>query len=368
VRFKETQLRDAEFLEPDVDFLEPDADGNDAPRDFVDALDRWETFYADLENSGITHVLVVNPEGVVALADTKLVEYLGDVRVAVLNTRSPISLAAQAATEGARITDVDFLGWTKKDVALVMSIGPHLHDLWKQELDSSGVSLERVHLNIAPLSPLCFTKAAGGASGVCQIHTLPMGEDEDSREFLQTVAAALSHVALALNTQHKSVAWTVWTHAPTRSNNAPSNGNVDREALKNTLGKILAHRVEVNILPLTSLEDLEKQLQKASLVIQDGRLDRPGGGYSGLESLMCGVPTLLPNRSPQLSHLLLSINEPKARYFVLPDQTEAWPEKILHVLEDVAKASEHALDLAKAVQEQHKYTLRAFATWLGKRW
>ena len=340
VLLKET-LRDAVFVEPDPDY--------EIPTNYLDALDNWEKYYADLENCSITHVLVVNPHGIVALSDGKLIESLENPapKVAVLNSLSP-----PAFSDYPGITELDFLGWTKKDVSLVMSVGPHLHGLWQKELDAAAklVTMELEHVNVAPLSPLEFMKSPGNRNNVHHIHTLPC-----STSFLSIIAQTLSQVAISFSAQHHSLAWTVWTY----------DDQVDRRALQSHLTEQLEQRVELILRPLTSLVDLRSQLEKSSLVIQDGRLS-VHGGYSGVETLACGVPTLLPDIATELSQLLRNMDAPKAGYFLLPDDKQKWSQKIFEVLVDEHQAIKHAIDFAKVIQAHHNKTLKAFATWLGK--
>ena len=151
--------------------------------------------------------------------------------------------------------------------------------------------------------------------------------------------------------RHESLVWTIWTYK-----------NTINEA---ELEKTVQGKVDISVRPLTSSADLQSQLEKSSLVIQDGRLS-VHGGYCGVETLMCGVPTLIPDSPTQLCQILVSVNSTKASYFILPEEAEKWCSKILRILVDGHKAAQQAADLAQVLEATSKTTLQAFASWLGK--
>ena len=172
----------------DAEFMEPD-DSSDLPLDYVDALNKWETHYSSVEDrvEDFTHVLIVNPRGIVALADGMLIDSLDNApKVAVLNYLSPLSLKEYQSTNGDEITELDFLGWTKK-VSFVMSVGPHMHGLWQKELDKATemVSFSHQHVDVIPQSPLRLMRFhKSSSSSVHHIHTLPCA----SHSFFLTLA------------------------------------------------------------------------------------------------------------------------------------------------------------------------------------
>ena len=227
-----------------------------------------------------------------------------------------------------------------------MSIGPVLHAMWTDELEETLLDDKPAHHGIAPLSPLLFTKSSPSckkSSSVYNVCTVPC-----TTNFLQSLLQVLCDVAKSLRrTKPEAVLkWTVYYC-----------GEFNKE-LETTIQS--SQIIELELIKLVSFNDLQKSLEKCEVVIAEG-LIHIDYVYSGLESIMCNVATLVPFDS-HLAQLLDTVNLHLAKSVCLPEKKEEWTQWIEQML--VREEKGMVVDMVKT-SRWHNGALHVFADWIG---
>ena len=352
----------------DTDDDDDDDDDDDSKTDDFDKplhylTEKFKHYYPELpkQASDVTHLVAYAPHTAAVANDIRQWLGLRDIKLVLV-----IYNLLEAETGGLGSPDwsgagidcsADDVVSCARSADFVFSVGKDVFCHWDRELrvnDVAGVDHRRLmpacdeFSNIELLSP--------SQDHTPRIVTLMMDSSDDSARFMETAADAIGRAARSKNID---VTWEV---------QLPKLENSEKQRLisqwkglaKTPLMKLVSTECRCR-------EDVVKSLRKATMCIQAGEFLRCG--YSGMEAIMAGVPTLVPKLSAvgrlieelvNLSACPFLLNKTNVPY---PDEAiDEWAKKIMAFIDHQKDAQENAHRMKQKVltNDEIQENLRSF--------
>ena len=331
-----------------------DTDGSDDEHDDcnkpLEYIKNFKHYYPELpkQTSDVTHLVAYAPHTAAVANDIRQWLGLRDIKLVLV-----IYNLLEAETGGLGSPDwpgagidcsADDVVSCARSADFVFSVGKDVFCHWDRELrvnDVAGVDHRRLMPawdefgNIELLSPSPDHTHP-------RIVTLMMDTSDDSARFMETAADAIGRAARSKNID---VTWEV--QLPKLENSEK------RRLISQWKGLAKTPLMKLVSTECRCREDVVKSLRKATMCIQAGEFLRCG--YSGMEAIMAGVPTLVPKLSA-VGRLIEELFNIDARHFLLnkryegkDDAIEEWANQIRTFIDHQDNTQKNALQMKQNI-------------------
>lgn len=306
--------------------------------DCVEALFLHEMFYPTLPTN-VSHVVVFSPHAIVVTHPEGMLNRLPvDIRVAIVNTLHFMDLHDwNRYNNSVPLERQDLIGWIscQAGVSLVLSLSPRLHDQWERVYKSQEVKPKFNHVALLSSSCTSIESTDYGTSSNSKVrYLLTLPSDANLQFWQQASEAVLCAVEQMYNVNGMTLKWRVLTLPGLEP---PSS-------------------IQKELVRVKTLSDVDDQLRQADAVLCSGRMS--WRGYSGMEAVLSGIPTLIPTGS-DVADLLQDVSSVSADFFLLHDD---WCQRLCKMFSPDAR--KQAGELAKAMKTKTNKSLDSVADWM----